>query len=220
MITRLSAQISGYIAANVGQPENEDAVAYGSEIVIRSLIKIFIISIVSNIFGIFYETWTIVAFSALLRIFSGGVHCHTYTNCLFTSTLAFSLLGLLVRFVTPQLNFTMLAAFLVVSALLLFFICMLWIPAGSENRPLDEVGQKNKFKLYSLFIIFIHFFASLTWLDSFHGPGPHAFLFASVTGLLWQGFTVTPWGYSLISRFDNLLNAIKGGVQSYVQENQ
>ena len=204
MIETFSAKIGNYISVKAGTADKSEAVSYGCEIVIRSLIKVSIISLVSFLLGIFYETWTIIISSALLRSFSGGIHCSTYTNCLFTSTLIFTVLGLFTRTVTPLLTPSFTTIFLILSTLVLFSVCFFWIPVGSDNRPLTENTAKNKFKICSAIIIGLHFCISFCLLFFDKLPGAKVFVFASTIGMLWQGFTVTPVGYHVISKFDHI----------------
>lgn len=216
MITHLSLKLGSYIARKAESTVNIDAIVYGSEIFIRSTIKILIVSLLSTYIGIFYETWTIIIFSALLRSFSGGIHCSSYTNCLLTSTIVFSMLGLFAKNLIPFLSLSIIIAFLIISTLILLIICFLWIPAGSENKPLNNCANKTKFKFFSLSLIIMHLIVSLSTLLFFRSPDVLAFFFASTIGLLWQGYSVTPVGYYTINQFDRLLKITKGGVQKYV----
>ncbi len=208
MIETFSAKIGNYISVKAGTADKSEAVSYGCEIVIRSLIKVIIISLVSYLVGVFFETWTVIFFSALLRSFSGGIHCSTYTNCLFTSTLIFSALGLFIKISTPLLTYSFITTFLILSTLVLFGVCFFWIPAGSDNRPLTENAAKNKFKICSAVVIGLQFCVSF-YLLYFNIPEAAVFVFTSTIGLLWQGFTVSPVGYRMITKFDHIINNLK-----------
>lgn len=209
MIENVSARIGNYIAYRAGFLEKADAVSYGCEIVIRSLIKIIIISLVSFLLGVFYETWTIIIFSALLRTFSGGIHCSTYANCLSSSTFVFTTLGMLVKIVAPYLTPSNTTVFLILTTSVLYCIWFLWIPAGSDNRPLTKKTDKKKFKIYSSIVIGLHFCASFSGLAYFRTPKVTLLVFSSIIGLLWQGFTISPFGYHAIAKFDNVLKNMK-----------
>jgi len=208
MIESISTKVGTYISSKAGNADKSEAVSYGCEIVIRSLIKVSIISLVSFLLGIFYETWTIIIFSALLRSFSGGIHCSTYANCLFTSTLIFTVLGLFTRTVSPLLTSSFTTAFLILSTLALYGIWFFWIPLGSDNRPLTEKKTNQKFIIYSAAVIGLQFCFSFCLLFFYKIPGAEGFVFASTIGLLWQGFTVSPLGYHVVTKFDNIIKYV------------
>ncbi|MCL4365604.1 accessory gene regulator B family protein [Patescibacteria group bacterium] len=214
MIDNISLKFGSYISAKAGYLEKADAVSYGCEIMIRSLIKVVTISAISLMLDIFLETWTIIIFSALLRTFSGGAHCSTYKNCLLTSLLTFTALGLLIKAVNPFLTELTAMSLLILATIVLFSIWLRWIPSGSENRPLTNSADLKRFKKYSFLIIGLNFIISLV-LIHFQTSWKMTYILAATLGLLWQGFNVSPFGYYVISKFDKTLNNLKGGTKHY-----
>ena len=204
MITYLSAMIGRHIANKADNQEQAEVIAYGIEIILGAIIKGLIISLVTWFIGTFYETWLVLFFSALLRIFSGGVHCTSYTRCLITSSFVFSSLGLVVKLWQPHLTEQSIFAIITLSTLVLLVICVIWIPAGNEVRPLEKYNDRVRFKTLSFGIISLYFLVFIVVLNYF-SIIPKTFLLASITGFLWQGFTVTPFGYSLVGTFDSFL---------------
>lgn len=218
MITELSVKIGGHIAKKSDNPEQAEVIAYGTELLLGAIIKGLIISLVTWFIGTFYESWMVLLFSALLRTFSGGVHCTSYTRCLITSSLVFSSLGLVVKLYQPHLTEQALFAIVTLSILILWAICIIWIPAGNEVRPLTKYNDKVKFKISSFIIISLYLLIFVVALYYF-STTPKTFFLASITGLLWQGFTVTPFGFSLVGKFDSLLKTIsKGGEQNEIYQ--
>jgi accessory gene regulator B len=204
MLTELSLKIGGHIAKKSDNPEQAEVIAYGTELLLGAVIKGLIISLVTWFIGTLYESWMVLLFSALLRTFSGGVHCTSYTRCLITSSLVFSSLGVVVKLLQPHLTEQALFAIVTLATLILWAICIIWIPTGNEVRPLTKYNDKVKFKILSFVIISLYFSVFIVALNYF-STTPKTFLLASITGLLWQGFTVTPFGFSFVGKYDNLL---------------
>jgi len=212
LISNISLKLGNYIALHSGNSEQGEVIAYGIELVIGALIKIIALLSIAAWLHIVGETLIIALFSAGLRTFSGGVHCRSYGRCLLSSIVIFPSLGLITKALLPYLTVHSLFPVLAVSAFLLLGICILWVPCGNDSRPLSLSNDQRKFKLISLIIISGHFVVSITLLAVHPTTKVLTFIRASNMGLLWQGFTVTPLGYYLISRIDAFWEVAKGGV--------
>jgi hypothetical protein len=114
----------------------------------------------------------------------------------------------------PHLTEQALFAIITISTLILWAICIIWIPAGNDVRPLTKYNDKIKFKISSFIIISLHFLVFIV-SPYYFSTISKTFLLSSIAGLLWQGFTVTPFGFSLLGGFDNFLKSLtKGGEPS------
>lgn len=134
---------------------------YSLEIIFNDLSKLLILffffSIVGKKSDFIYSAITLL----LLRPFTGGLHFKTYYGCLFFTVVFFISCITFKNYFSINSLLIIFLLFIFLAAIILFFA-----PITSKSRPAYSDRKKQKFKLLSLIILFIHFFLFLFYKNN------------------------------------------------------
>lgn len=199
-IHELAGKVAYYIARETkAEHIQELRMAFGLELLFGELVKLLVLLTLAYIAGILPEILVMTAAASILRLASGGEHCSEYYRCLVGGTLCFLLLGWAVHNLNPLM--TKSAALLISLACSLIAEVTLWkyAPGDTENKPITDEAEKQKFKRWSLFLV--AFYLCLMLLCSRYNTVRWIVLPVTV-GMMEQVFTVTPWGYRFLHFID------------------
>ena len=127
-----------------------DRVKYGLELLYISITKMFVIFIVSIIFGLIKETLLVVLFSNGLRTFAYGIHAKKSWHCHVSSILVFIALP----FIFKNIEFHMYQKIII--SIVCFIGYALFAPADTHKRPLINKNHRKKLKIKTLFVCLIY----------------------------------------------------------------
>ncbi len=177
---------------------------YGFQIVLGSIVKVLLLTIISLIFGAFVPTAILLFFFATLRVVAGGVHMDTYGKCITSSLILFMACSVLVRYTYMYWSFALVVGFAAAVFLFGLLTMIKWAPGDTPNKPITTVTQVKKLKLFSIVYMFL-WAALVAVLIYFDLP---MYALASTFGVLLECFTVTPLGYRLFEGLEKSLNSL------------
>ncbi|AMA72861.1 MULTISPECIES: accessory gene regulator ArgB-like protein [Aneurinibacillus] len=182
--------------------------SYGLQILINTLIKIVMITIIGWVLHILLELYIMIFFFGSFRMITGGVHAHTFFKCLTISLVSFVLLILLSSYTLP---FFIENKFIILLSLFLFgtMITWLYVPARWGNR---RFSKKRITVSKWLSISYLALILLSVWCIPAHSTinKLQEISWIAVMGITWQCILVTPWGYALFDRIERI-TLLKGG---------
>lgn len=111
--------------------------AYGLELLYSSLTGVVALIIISAVYGEPLLWIPYLAGFAPLRLSGGGYHAKTHFRCIFTFSLLYSLVLLVVR------SYTIPAKICLITCLVNLAIILLFSPVAAPNKPLKECQRKT-----------------------------------------------------------------------------
>ncbi len=208
--------ISMNIAEKLGKrlrcdQERVEVFAYGLQIIMGTGFKLVLILLISLILDTFHTTLICLITYIAFRNFGGGVHLSTYSKCLVTGLVIFTVLG---KLAAHGMETGTLLLLLIVTSLLWIYAITKWVPAGTEKKQVKDrrVRLKQKKKTgWVLMLWVIACMASISYRLTYY-------VFAYLLGALAALFLITPWGYRVANALDNILDNLgKGGVRECIK---
>ncbi len=179
--------------SQIDSEEKKEKLLYGLEGIYLTITKLFIIFLLSIIFGILKEVLIVLAFYNFLRFFGFGFHASTSTECLVISTTLFLLLPYLVVNHYIVLNNSL------AIGVLCFINFLLFAPADTVKRPMINKKKKlyRKIALLCTTIIFI----TISLLSNYY------ICSLILLALIFQMLMVSPITYKLFGQpYNNYKN--------------
>lgn len=133
---------------------------YGLEGFYLSFTKLFVISIISIIFHLFFEMIIMLIVFNILRTTGFGIHAKRSIDCWISSTIMFIVFPLLskILFIPSWLHITLSIIFVI--------MIILYAPADTVKRPLINKKKRTIYKIITiintLILIIISFFTTTT----------------------------------------------------------
>lgn len=184
------------IARGTGQEDQAEVLAYGLEVVLGLVIEAGVILGLAWLLGITGPTIIILISFLSFRLLAGGSHCTAYYRCLLLSTIVLlSLASLAGPLGSRLVSWPWLMA---LSGLGAFFLTWRWAPVDTPQKPLPV--EKLPARRYWCLFFVLAWYVLISYL-----PLPPAWLGATVLGVLWQAFSVTPAGEKFTRGADFLL---------------
>jgi accessory gene regulator B len=205
---RLINRSAGYLAQELNLTGDQEIVlAYAMRIFLSSITGIIVIILLAMAAGVLPYTLAAAVTAAVLRMFSGGAHAGSPLNCTVIAGVIFTALGLAGRH-----TFASLENYLPVLApavwLMSILVILKYAPADTPAKPITTKMQRGKLRFISLTLVFVWglpvFFSLAGTLEI-----KENLIYASTLGLLWQTFSLTPYGYTLSSLLDKAFNVTK-----------
>jgi len=207
MIKLISQILADKLGKSLQVSNNDIAIyTYALEILLGAIFKIVIILAFSAALGIFYTCLVFLSIFFLFRWLGGGVHLDSYWGCVLFGIILVTTMGRISQIKTPL--FLLLILFLV-TALFSFLVCIIWVPGGTDKKPIGNPLDRKKQKIETLL-------AWGLWVSVVVICLSH-YLFtvslAAILAVFWSSFFVTPIGYRSIGMIDQLYSNIKGGAE-------
>jgi len=70
--------IGNHISLKIDKPENAQFLGYGAEILLGSLVKLWLLFAVAFILDIIFEVTILLIVTGIIRTLSGGAHCSSH----------------------------------------------------------------------------------------------------------------------------------------------
>lgn len=196
-------KISSYIQKELNlSEEKREVIAYGMDTFVSTILGILGIFVFGYLFGLLVPALLIAMSALITRVFTGGAHCGSMARCTVVTIVTFIVLAYISKTLLIPSFILILALFILGVA-----IIMKYAPVEVKEKPLSASHQKQlrrgAFRL--LLVIGIVVLLSQYVLD----PGTVLFI---IVGFLWQCFSITPIGFKIINKIDDLLkNSMEGG---------
>lgn len=189
--------------------DRKEVVIFGLHTFFSTVTGFAAIIVVGYFIGALRLSLTAAVTTSIFRAVSGGAHCERLRNCTILRAIVSPGIAVTSRWVSPLLpDF---ALFLIIAAAWLLSIgsAIKYAPADTPKRPIARPEERLKFRRLSFTFLFIWIIAIMivTTMKIYS----HDFALASTLGLLWQAHSITPKGYRLVERFDNLLKLKQKG---------
>lgn len=154
MIAFLGNKITDFfVYKKIVEKENKDIYQYGFEMLLSSLLTVFIVVIIGLFFNCLLEACVFYLVFATIRSYSGGFHANTYLKCKIT----FIIVLLSVLSLSFILDNIILSIYSVIP-IVIFNILMLlkFAPIENKNKPIkDSDIKKHKIKSVLLNIFWL-----------------------------------------------------------------
>lgn len=209
---RLAKKIAKSVGESLGKNEEEIAViAYGLIGILQFSAIFIVMTVISLIFGFWWESLTIFLSVGFLRRFTGGAHSSGIYSCLVYSVLFVCGFSALARYVLPLLPFVVNCVLCGLVFLFGYFMVARKAPVSPPNKPCRSEAKRKRlrrgaFTALSAFLIVI--VLSLVFKDSayrFYTVG-----LALALSTLWQITMMTKAGHVFIAFIDNLFTKKTG----------
>ncbi|MBO8169163.1 MAG: accessory gene regulator B family protein [Thermoanaerobacteraceae bacterium] len=202
-IHSLATSIGSWVSRQAGETEKLAVLVYGTEVLLGGIIKLAALAISSFLLGIPHLVAVQVVSAGFIRTLSGGAHCTAYYRCLLSSLLIFLGMGYSLKLGLPHLtvlsNHYMLFCFLVS-----FYWIYRWAPVPPDNKPLRTDRDRLVRKAWTIIAVLI-IMAALIMVGT-----AKWWVWAITFSILWQCFTLTPFGQKFFYRLDKMLVFFEG----------
>ena len=190
-------KIVKYIKSKKKLSKNEeDIIIYGLESLYILITKLFIISLVAYLLGIFIEYLIFLLLFNIIRIFAYGIHATKSYICLIISLVTFILL--------PYICTKMVIPFVYKLIIGIPLILLIYknSPADKYKRPIINKKRRYRLKITSTIISIIYIIVSL-YVPSFYSN-------ALIFSLILENIFISPTTYKIFKLpYNNYLNYIK-----------
>ncbi|QDQ00452.1 hypothetical protein FOH38_08015 [Lysinibacillus fusiformis] len=151
IITKVAHYYSSYLCKKVNREEEKEVIAYGIEIVLGAVLKIFTIVLLGFLLGIICEVSIgLIAFS-LLRVVSGGFHFQHFLLCYLTSIGGISIISYLSKYVLADQDLFTLPLFQSFFFFIVTSILVIFKPLINSNRPYHN--KQNLYLILSIAVV-------------------------------------------------------------------
>lgn len=198
----MARKLAHLLAENSNGSFFEDEIRYGLEIALGALWQIIIIALTALLLGIAKEVLSVALSAAVYRRYSGGPHCQTFYRCTLTSLVTFVGLG----YISRNIPFSYLSFYIAFIAAFTVLIIHSRVPVDNPINPISDKQIIRKRKQKSYFMVFLVLLASI--YTGYISEGKLVSI-ALLLGLLWQNFTLLPWGRSYIYLWDRLFDKVE-----------
>lgn len=168
--------------------ERAEVINYGIHLIVGEIPKFFIIMGIAYILGILKETLLSYIILMPFRSSSGGFHLKTHIGCIIGTTLFYSGIILLAKYLTLY----GISKYIVSFIIWLFGIIMvkLYAPADTENVPIISIVERKKKRILSYIALTISIIVALLIKDAVISN-------IIIYGMLFQSISITKLAYKL-----------------------
>lgn len=204
----MSGMLEDFSQKISSQVENTDQniLLYGMISLLGFIAGYSILAALSYIMSIFACTMTAAISSSLLRVFTGGSHASSPVRCIITGTAIFLALGKGAQYLSSPDWVGLYSIIPGTVGLVGILIIYKYGYATTHNKSLGSYGHGRKLRLAAIALMSAWLAAVYSLIIS--GPlnaGERVFIAASVLGVVWQLFSMTPAGHSVSNTADMLL---------------
>jgi len=208
---KLCNKIANKIAVELDfDDDKREVLAYGAFALFQMLISIVLVLIVGLVFNVAGEALAISFVISILRKYSGGVHATSPSSCMFIGTTFCVGQAILIKFfIFPLIDIKILFIIGVVIFIWSYYILYKLAPVDSPNKPIKREEKINRMKKGSIIVLSVYLIIVLIDIIIFQYLGanvPIIYALCVYSGVLWQTFTLTKYGFITITRIDTLFN--------------
>lgn len=200
-----ATNIINYFKKNIDIDENQEAILrFSIHVTISAVFSLGLALLVALLLGTFSNVLIIALTTAVLRSFSGGAHSSTMFGCAIYGTIIMNIFGIITKY--TNLNKGVLSIIILIIFLFALWSINKYAPADTPGKPITTKVKRQKLRRFSFLTLFIWFGICITW---YTGLTKHyIFAYSSALGVLWQCFSLTNWGYSLLHHMDRVVQMI------------
>jgi accessory gene regulator B len=197
----LAQKIARRLTVNLKQAVDEDVVRYGAEVILGAALQIIVFLLVAYLCGLFSEILGILAASAILRRYSGGVHCNTYYGCTVSGLVTYLLLAYLLHYFNDEYFIV----YFVTTVIICYSLVCRFAPVDNPSKRINDPVKRKQLKHKSYIVLTAILFLSFI----LYSYNYYLYALSLLLGLLWQSLTLTPGGELYIATWDRFLQGIE-----------
>lgn len=175
-----------------------EVVSYGLEIIFNITVQTIVIMITAYLLHIFPTVLAALISAVIFRSLSGGTHCSNFYSCTVLSTTVFISIGYL------ALKITMDMYLLVTIYAIMLLATAIWAPVNTKKALRKRTATMLKISSLAFLILMFGISATLQLQKEL--------IAATVMGLAWQVYSLTPLGIFMLSKVDEFFQNIRKGV--------
>jgi len=202
----LQTKISYYLAEQSGK--DQEVLLFGLRLITTTIIGYFLLIIFSAPFRATWQTLVVALTVSCFRIISGGAHATAQIRCSLIGVMILVPLGILARYGYSLIN-PSIPLLLVVILVLGLRVVYIYVPADTPGKPIKSAVQKRYLRGLS-YTIFLIWLLSICMCYKNNIGLDQGFVLASILGMYWQIYTLTPAGYTTFKILDGFLKIIIG----------
>lgn len=208
---KLANKISVKIAYELGlDNDRKEVIAYGTFTLLQTIFSIGLVIIFGLLFHVLIEAIILSFSTSILRKYSGGAHASSSSTCTIAGTIICICQALLIAdIMAPSINFMWVFILFLLIFIWAFIMVFMLAPVDSPAKPIRKKERRNRMKKISLLILIIYFIINILICVLYIKFGDKRFLVYSIClygGVLWQVFTLTKPGHSVLGAIDYLFN--------------
>ncbi len=178
----------------------KDKILYGLEIIYIFITKLSVILISALIFGLFKEMLIFTLLLNGLRTFAYGVHAKKSWHCYISSLVVF----ILMPYIFINININLIQKIII--SILSLISMYVYAPADTEKRPIVNMNQRKKLKLYSVLVCTIYIILSFIIKNEM-------IINLILLSMITESFVINPFIYKIFNLpYDNYKEYLKNGV--------
>lgn len=178
----------------------KEKILYGLEIIYIFITKLFVILISALIFGLFKEMLIFTLLLNGLRTFAYGVHAKKSWHCYISSLVVF----ILMPYIFINININLIQKIII--SILSLISMYVYAPADTEKRPIVNMNQRKKLKLYSVLVCTIYIILSFIIKNEM-------IINLILLSMITESFVINPFIYKIFNLpYDNYKEYLKNGV--------
>lgn len=188
--------------------EEYDIYYYGLTTLIHTILTGLTIFTIAYLLGVLKWSLIIASTASVLRSFSGGGHSKSPITCTVLSVVLINIFALLINRSYLYINEQTLLIITGFIILLGFMLVNKYAPADTPQNPITNIQFKKQLRKRSyLFLIMLEVIVLFSFYNKINGV-----ILSILAGLLWQLFTLTPYGYNFLHKIDSLVEKAKKGI--------
>lgn len=209
-IEKISNKIANKISIEINASnDKKEVIAYGIFGIIQTFLSILLVVIFGIIFNVVVEGLIMSFTTSILRKYSGGVHASSPKICMIIGTFNCTVIPIIIKNLNLNLNNIIILG--VVTFILSYITIFKLAPVSSLNKPIKNIKKrkmlKNKSILILTFYVVLVYIIILNYKSSFN-KNLFIYCICIYVGILWQLFTLTKVGYTVLTSVDSFLNKI------------
>lgn len=162
---------------------NKEIIAYSIETALLFVLGSFLIILLGYALNALLPAVFAAIFGGLLRKVSGGAHFNTPLKCMFFGSIAYGLIGVLVKQI---IDYDLTNKYILIFSLLVSFLLVaILAPVDSEAKPIYSRNLKLKLKGSSMVFVIVSYLV-ISFVDN------KVLSFSAVLGVFYQSITLLP----------------------------
>lgn len=193
--------------------DKEEIIAYGAFALLQTLWAIFLVVLLGYFCNVLLEALIISVTGSFLRKYSGGVHASSPNRCAVIGAVISVLLAFLGRDMSLAFNIKMTFVIDGILIAISYIIIFKLAPVDSAAKRIKSDKKRMKLKKMSLILNSL-FLCLLILMNYFYYKYDNIkylnYSYDIVLGVFWQVITLTPIGFFILGKLDNIISTMGG----------
>ncbi|MGL5381309.1 accessory gene regulator ArgB-like protein [Clostridium sp.] len=207
---KISESIANKVATDLEyDKDKKDVIAYGIFALLQTVISILLVVVFGIIFDVLIEALIMSFAISILRKSSGGVHATSPGICALIGTFICIIVPIMIP--VNRLNIINTTVFGVLVFILSFYLVNKLAPVDSKSKPIKTESKRKRLKRSSIIILCVYLIITMVSICLYYFTSNVSFLSYCIciyAGLLWQVFSLTKSGHTILGKLDALLHKI------------